>query len=112
MVRLNKAKGVFDKGYMPNWTKEHFTVTNEVEPRRGSRKRVYKISDYDGEGVSGSFYPEELQEISANEYRIERILKRRTSPVDGSKEILVKWEGWSEKHNSWIKETDQYLVHG
>jgi len=112
MVRLNKAKGVFDKGYMPNWTKEHFTVTNEVEPRRGSRKRVYKISDYDGEGVSGSFYPEELQEISEYKYRIERILKRRTSPVDGSKEILVKWEGWSEKHNSWIKETDQYLVHG
>ena len=26
MVSISKNKGVFDKGYMPNWSKEHFTV--------------------------------------------------------------------------------------
>ena len=33
MVRINKSKGVFDKGYMPNWSKEHFTVDAELPKR-------------------------------------------------------------------------------
>ena len=26
VVRISKHKGVFDKGYMPNWSKEHFNI--------------------------------------------------------------------------------------
>jgi len=88
MVRINKSKGVFDKGYMPNWSKEHFIVTGENKIREGTKKRVYKISDFNGENVLGSWYPEELQHITDNQYRIEKILRRRTA-ADGSKEIFV-----------------------
>ena len=34
MVRASSHKTIFDKGYMPNWTKEHFTVSIAVPPRK------------------------------------------------------------------------------
>ena len=109
MVRISKNKGVFDKGYMPNWSKEHFTVAGVPAPRRGTKRRVYKIADYNGEPVKGVWYPEELQKISSNQYRIERVLRRRKA-ADGTTELFVKWEGWPEKFNSWINEAEKYNV--
>jgi hypothetical protein len=32
-VRLSKAKRTFKKGYLPNWTKELFTVVKCIETR-------------------------------------------------------------------------------
>ena len=109
MVRASSHKTIFDKGYIPNWTKEHFTLSQAVPPKTQTISRVYKFVDYNDEDVKGSWYPEELQEISENQYRIEKVLLRRTLP-DGTKELFVRWEGWPEKYNSWIKETDKYDV--
>ena len=109
MVRASSHKTIFDKGYMPNWTKEHFTVSQTVPPKKGTKRLVYKLMDYNDEVVKGSWYPEELQEISDNWYRIEKVLRRRTLP-DGTKELFVRLEGWPEKHNSWINKTDKYDV--
>ena len=71
MVRASSLKTIFDKGYMPNWTNEHFTVSKAVPPRKGTKRRIYNLVDYNDEDVKGSWYPEELQEISDNKYRIE-----------------------------------------
>ena len=109
MVRINKNKGVFDKGYMPNWSKEHFSIGEVPQARKATKRRVYKINDYNGEPVIGSWYPEELQKINDNQYRIEKVLRRRTA-ADGTQELFVKWEGWPEKFNSWISENDQFNV--
>ena len=109
MVKISKNKGVFDKGYMPNWSKEQFTVDEVPIARRGNKRRVYKNTDYNGDPVKGVWYFEELQQISQNQYRIVRILNRRKE-ADGSTELFVKWEGWSEKFNSFINETDKYDV--
>ena len=109
MVRLNKAKGVFDKGYLPNWSKEHFQVKDVPDAKRGAKRPVYKLEDYSGEEVKGSWYPEELQKITKNQYRIEKVLRRRTTS-DGRKEKLVRWEGWPDKFNSWIDESAEYDV--
>ena len=109
MVRLNKAKSVFDKGYLPNWSKEHFQVKDVPEPKRGAKRPVYKLEDYSGEEIKGSWYPEELQKITNNQYRIEKVLRRRTTS-DGRKEKLVRWEGWPDKFNSWIDESVEYDV--
>ena len=67
MVRLNKSKGVFDKGYLPNRSKEHFQVMDVPEAKRGAKRPVYKLEDYSGEEVKGSWYPEELQIITHNQ---------------------------------------------
>lgn len=31
-VRTNKSKGVLTKGYMPNLSKEHFTIDDDPDP--------------------------------------------------------------------------------
>ena len=111
MVRLNKAKGVFDKVHLPNWSKEHFQVLDVPEAKRGAKRPVYKLEDYSGEEVKGSWYPEELQKITHNQYSIEKVLRRRTTP-DGRSEKLVRWERWPDKINSWIDESDEYDVAG
>ena len=109
MVRASSHKTIFDKGYMPNWTNEPFTVSQEVPPRKGTKRHVYKLEDYNNNAFKGSWYPEELQKISDNQNRIEKVLRRLTLP-DCTKELFVRWEGWPEKYNSWIKETDKYNV--
>ena len=84
-------------------------MSQAVPPKRGTKRRVYKFVDYNDEAMKGSWYPEELLEISDKQYRIERVLRRRILP-DNTKELFVRSEGWPEKYNSWIKETDKYDV--
>lgn len=45
-VRISKAKKTFDKGYLPNWTTELFTVSMRV---LGRYNYVYKFQDYRGD---------------------------------------------------------------
>ena len=73
MVRASSHKTICDKGYMPNWSKEHFTVSKAVPPKTGTKRRVHKLVDYNDDNVKGSWYPEELQEISDNQYRFEKV---------------------------------------
>ena len=63
---------------------------------------MYEIEDYEGEQIIGKFYEEELSAVDKkdNTYRVEKILKRRKGMV------LVKWQGYDSKHNSWIPEKD------
>ena len=56
-VRISKIKRTFDKGYLPNFSKEIFTVSKQI-PRD---LPVYKLKDYDGEELKGTFYEKELQ---------------------------------------------------
>ena len=57
---------------------------------------TYKITDYNGEEIQGSFYEQELQKMSQGTFRIEKVLKRQ-----GYKS-LVKWMGYPKSFNSWI----------
>ena len=55
-VRIYRYKTHFEKGYMPNWTREIFTVSeiNKTNPI------TYKIKDSNDEPILGSFYKQEL----------------------------------------------------
>ena len=48
---------------MPNWNKEHFMVRLTVAYRRKTKRRVYKLVDYNNGYVKGSWYLEEIQEF-------------------------------------------------
>lgn len=104
-VRVNRWKGNFEKGYMPNWSREHFVVSSmEQQPRR-----VYKLEDTSGEPIDGHWYSDELQPIRENKFEVEKVIKRRgesNKRTKSAKEVLVKWRGWPDKFNSWIKESD------
>ena len=98
-VRISKTRRTFKKGYLPNWTEEVFTVSKRV-PRRPP---VYKIADYDGEELAGTFYEQELQKVTKTHddfYRVEKILRSRMR--NKRKEHYVKWLGYPEKFNSWV----------
>ena len=97
-VRISKTRHVFDKGYLPNWTEEIFTVSEVI----ATSPSTYKIIDY-GEEVNGSFYDKELQRIDKkdDEYKDEKIL--RTRRKNGVKESILfhlrDGSGW-RKHSS------------
>jgi hypothetical protein len=98
-VRISKAKNVFEKGYLPSWTEEVFTVSQllNTDPPQ------VKVKDYHGEEIRGSFYMEEIQKVDKPEdYRIEKIVQTRR--VGGRTEYLVKWVGYPDKFNEWVSE--------
>ena len=55
---------------------------------------TYKITDYNGEEIQGSFYEQELQKTSQKTFRIEKLLK-----IQGDTS-LVKWMGYPRSFNS------------
>ena len=101
-VRILKKKKTFEKGFTSNWTEELFTVS---EVKR-TNPPTYTIEDTKGENIQGTFYEQELQKTTQEIYRIEKVLKRRTTKKDKVKEIYVKWRGYSNAFNSWIPLSD------
>ena len=101
-VRLSMVTRPFRKGYLPRWTEEVFTVDRVIS----RRPFVYAVKDWDGEPVEGTFYGEELQKIGEKDddafYKIEKVLKKRMR--SGKPEYLVKWFGYPEKFNSWVRD--------
>ena len=98
-VSVSKYKGKFEKGYAANWSEDMFTM-HEVQP---SDPPVYRLRDYLGEVLDGTFYELELQKVSApadKMYRVESVLQRRK--VGRRTEALEKWFGYPTKFISWI----------
>jgi transposase InsO family protein len=111
-VRLSRMKSTFEKGYVPNWGREHYKVVDMKPQRRGGIPRpVYKLKDMLDEDIEGVCYPEEIQHVpepAAHIIEVERVLRKRQ--VGKQVEYLVKFKGWPHKFNRWITqaELDQY----
>ena len=56
----------------------------------------YFISDLNDEEIVGMFYKKELQKINQTEFRIEKVIRRK------SDKLYVKWKGYGILFNSWI----------
>jgi len=90
--RILKKKGLFEKGFTPNWTEEVFTVSKVQR----TNPITYKIIDYNDEEVQGTFFEQELQKTSQEVFRFEKVVKK------GKTRSLVKWKGYLESFNSWV----------
>ena len=99
-TRITRWKGEFEKGYLPNWSREHFVVREQLSHPQS----VYKLEDASGEPIEGVYYRSELQNITRNTRQVESILERRGRGTH--REALIKWRGWPEKFNSWIPHSD------
>lgn len=102
-VRISKVKSVFAKGYLPNWTEEIFTVSSI---NRKQSPLTYKLKDYSGEVIDGSFYRQEIEPIIHDDdvYLVEKIIRRQRR--QGEEWCLVKWIGYPSTMNSWVRRAD------
>ena len=91
-VRISKYKNIFAKGYTPNWSEEVFVI-KKIE---NIVQWTYVIDDLNGEEIIGTFYEKELQKIDQQEFRIEKLIKKK-----GDK-LYVKGKGYDNSFNSWI----------
>ena len=95
-VRIPKYKNIFAKGYMPNWSEEVFVT----KKNKNTVPWTYVINDLNGEEIIGTFYEKELQKKNHEEFRIEKVIRRK-----GDK-LCVKWKGYDNSFNSWIDKKD------
>ena len=58
-VKISKHKRIFQKGYLPSWTEETFTIAQRI-PRDSP---VYRLKEADGDFIQGTFYEPELQKV-------------------------------------------------
>ena len=102
-VRISKVKSVFAKGYLPNWTEEIFTVEH-VD--RKTSPITYKLKDYDGEVIEGSFYRQEIESVIHDDdtYIVEKVI--RTQKRGNEEWCFVKWAGYPSSMNSWVRKSD------
>ena len=94
-VRLTERLKPFKKGYLPQWTEEVFKI-RRVDP---GPVLTYKVEEFDGTPVRGTFYVPDLQKVTVSDdqlWRVEKVLKRRRG------QVLVHWKGWPSKYDSWI----------
>ena len=105
-VRISKIKRTFEKGHLPNFSKEIFTVSKQIP----CDPPVYKLKDYDGEELKGTFYEKELQKVIKPDdvYEVEKILKKRGR--GRNVQYLVKWLGYPNKFNSWVPASEINLI--
>ena len=92
-VRISKYKNVFAKGYRSSWSEKVFVVSKT----KNTVPWTYVINDLNGEEIIGTIYEKELQKTNQQEFRIEKVIKRK-----GDK-LYVKWKG---SFNSWIDKKD------
>ena len=83
---------MFTREYDEKWTGEIFTISQRI--LRGETP-LYRVEDYDGEEIEGTFYQPELQRVDVKEddlWKVETVLKTRDRGQN--KEYYVKWLHW------------------
>ena len=91
-VKISKYKNIFAKGYMRNWSEEVFVIKKV----KNTVPWTYVINDLNGEEIIGTFYEKELQKTNQEEFRIEKMIRRKGN------NIYVEWKGYDNSFNSWI----------
>ena len=93
-VRISKYKTI--KGYAPNWFEEDFVI----KKIKNTVPWTHVINDLNDEEITRTFYEKELQKIDQQEFRIEKVIKKKCD------KLYVKWKGYDNSFNSWIDKKD------
>ena len=76
-VRISKYKNIFSKGYTPNCSEEVFVIKKV----KNTVPWTYVIKDLNDEEITGTFYEKELQKTYQEEFRIEKVIKRKGDKI-------------------------------
>jgi hypothetical protein len=104
LVRITKQKVAFTKGYEQTFSNEIFKVVKVITR---VPQPVYELSDLQDRHNKGQFHNYELGKVTVSpetEFEIDKLV--RTRDKGSIKQHLVKWKGYDETFNSWIKESD------
>lgn len=109
-VRISAVKGQFEKGYLPNWSREEFYV-DDINDK--FLPTMVTLKDYKGEKVKGNFYEDEIQKIGRDAdndvYDVEKVIQQKRK--DGEIWYLVKWLGYDDTFNSWVRKRDVTAIY-
>ena len=100
-VRIYKARGTFHRGYNEDFTEEIFTVTKVLRNLPVPR---YKIKEYNGNDIIGSFFQDELIHYNPPEYYEIDVVDSRGKGK--KKEYLVHYRGWPNTYDEWKKASE------
>ena len=103
-VKIFAERGNFHRGYMEDFTREHFIITKVMKNLPFPR---YRIKEYNGEEIVGSFFEDELIKYNPPKdplYDIDIIKERKNKK--GEKEYLVHYIGWPNSYNEWRNARD------
>lgn len=105
-VRISKLKGIFEKGYMGQFTDEIFII--DKIKLSAIPQIMYKLKDWKATPIQGSFYDKELQLVGEGLdafWKVEAFLDERYD-AKGRRQRLVKWQGYPSSMNSWVYDKD------
>ena len=106
-VRISRTKNTFERGYEKNFSEEMFKI------QRVSRRQnlyTYILEELNGEIIDEFFYTEELVLVGREriaddqKFKVEQVIRTRGRGTN--KQVLVKWVGYSDKFNFWIKTSE------
>ena len=106
-VRTAYQKKIHDRKRFPNWTDQTFEVHKQL---KGRKRPYYRLKDSEGNISQKRYYPDEIQVIKPQPYRVEKILKQRKHK--GAKQFFVKWLNYPETANSWIPASNITEING
>ena len=82
-VRISNYKNIFAKDYIQNSSEDVFVIKKV----KNTVPWTYFINDLNGEEITGTFYEKQLRKTNQEEFRIEKIIKRKGDKIN------VKWKG-------------------
>ena len=101
-VRIWKKRGTFHRGYMEDFTREHFIITKVLTNLPVPR---YKLKDYNDEEIVGSFFENELVLYNPSEFYESQVIKKRKTKKNGL-EYLIHYIGYPRSMDQWVKVKD------
>ena len=75
-------------------------IKNYIKKVKNTVPQTYAINDLNGEEIIGTFDEKELQETNQQEFRIEKMIRRKGDKLN------AKWKGYNNTFNSWFYKKD------
>ena len=80
LVIISKYENIFAKGYTPNWSEDIFVIKKV----KTTVPWTYFINE-----IIGTFYEKELQKTNQQEFRIEKVIKRKVINYMSNGKVMI-----------------------